>query len=207
MELSRPGAELLGETEAGALRVLARVGDPISGREVARRAGGSASSTRRALERLTRAGLVQSRPSSHAVLYNANREHLLWGAVQDVLTAPARLWEELADLTQEQHRGVTLALFGSVARGEATASSDVDLLLLLPDNTHSAETEELVDALTALVQRRTGNPAQVVVLTHQQLRAMVASDDPLVASLTTDARTLAGPPLAGAIAHATRAVA
>lgn len=207
MELSRPGAELLGETEAGALRVLARISDPISGREVARRAGASASSTRRALERLTRSGLVHSRPSSHAVLYSANRDHLLWGAVHDLLTAPARLEEELADFMQAHHRGVTLALFGSVARGEATASSDVDLLLLLRDDTDGAETEGLVDALTELVQRRTGNPAQVVALTHQQLQAMVTSGDPLIASLTADARTLAGPPLAGAIARAGQAAA
>ena len=54
------------------------------------------------------------------------------------------------------------------------------------------------------MQRRTGNVAQIVSLTQQQLHVMVAGDDPLIASLVADARALAGPPLAGAIARAVR---
>lgn len=202
MELSRAGADLFGATEAGALRVLARAAEPVSMREVARRAQASPSSTRRALQRLAHAGLVLARPSSHAVLFSANRDHLLWRPVEEILSAPARFEAELIDLVNRTGEAVTLAVFGSVARGEATIDSDVDLLLLTSEDS-AADMDDLVDALTELVQRRTGNAAQIVTLTQRQLNLMVAGDDPLIASLIADARTLAGPPLAGAIARAT----
>lgn len=196
MELSRAGAELLGETEAAALRVLSRTPEPVSGREVARRASASPSSTRRALERLQRVGLVRGRVSSHAVLYMVNREHVLWEAVQALLTGTTRLLEEVSRLVADRSgEQATLALFGSVARGEATADSDLDLVLVLPDDTEDGEREGLVDEVTELIERRTGNAAQVLALTRTQLQVMIAHHDPLIDSFTHDARTLTGTPL------------
>ncbi len=203
MELSRAGAELLGDTEAATLRVLARVHEPISGRELARRAETSPSTTRRVLERLQQAGLVHARPSSHALLYTANREHLLWEPVHALLTGLTRLEDELIRVVEQRtDQRATLAVFGSVARGEATATSDLDLVLVLPDTTGIDEREALVDDLTDLIERRSGNPAQVLALTDRQLRNMVAHADPLIDSLTRDARTLTGTPLATLISRA-----
>lgn len=202
MEFSRAGAELLGGTEAAALRVLARVHEPVSGREIARRAATSPSSTRRVLERLQQAGLVHARVSSHAVLYTANREHVLWGGVQALLTGPARLEEELGRFVADRTReGATLAVFGSVARDEATAASDIDLVLVLPDDIADSDRESLVDDLTELIERRSGNPAQVLSFTRGQLRNMVVHRDPLIDSFTRDARTLTGAPLATLISR------
>ena len=137
------------------------------------------------------------------MLYVANREHVLWGGVQALLTGPARLEGELAqfvaDRTREQ---ATLAVFGSVARDEATAASDIDLVLVLPDDVARSDREALVDDLTDLIERRSGNPAQVLSLTRRQLRNMVVHGDPLVDSFTRDARTLTGAPLATLISRA-----
>lgn len=198
MEFSSAGAELLGDAEAAGLRVLARLSESVSGREVARRAGVSPSSMRRALERLLQAGLVHSRVSSHAVLYEANRAHILWEPVLAILTAPNRLLTEIGHfVTTRAGEHATLAVFGSVARGTATATSDLDLLLVLPDTTPDTDREALVDDLTTLVETRSGNPAQIVTLTPAQLSTMTGAGDPLIDSLHRDARTLAGPPLTG----------
>lgn len=198
MELSDAGAELLGDAESAALRVLARLSESVSGREVARRGGVSPSSMRRALERLVQTGLVRSRVSSHAVLYEANRDHVLWEPVLVILTAPARLLTEIGALvTDRAGEAATVAVFGSVARGTATADSDLDLLLVLPENTTDSIREALVDDLTTLIETRAGNPAQVLTLTPAQLHTMTAAGDPLIDSLRQDARTLAGPSLTG----------
>lgn len=203
MELSRPGADLLGANEAAALRVLARQALELSGREVARLAEASPSSVRRALERLERVGLVRSRVSSHAVLYRANRVHLLWDPVLEILTAPARLEAAIAHLvTARLGEQATVAMFGSVARQVSMADSDVDVALVFADEVASEAREALVDELTALVESRTGNPAQIVGLSRSQLRTMVEHDDPLISSLSTEALTLAGPSLSGLIAAA-----
>ncbi len=59
-----------------------------------------------------------------------------------------------------------LWLFGSVARGEATEDSDVDLLVVLP-NDHGIE-RPCFQAKLAISQAKTGLPTDVVVITEQE---------------------------------------
>lgn len=203
MDLSNPGADLFGVNEAAALRVLARQVRDRSGREVARLASASPSSIRRALERLERIGLVHSRASSHAVLYRPNRDHVLWEPVLAVLTAPARIEAAVGDLVNMRlGQQATVAIFGSVARRDSTPASDVDVALVFDDAVDSGVREALVDDLADLVESKTGNAVQILELSRTQLRDMVQHRDPLVASWSADALTLAGPSLASLIASA-----
>lgn len=55
-------------------------------------------------------------------------------------------------------------LFGSVARGEATEDSDVDLLVVLP-NDHGIE-RPCLQAKLAITRAKTGLPTDVVVITE-----------------------------------------
>lgn len=122
--------------------------------------------------------------------------------MQALLTGPARLEDELGRFVADRTReGATLALFGSVARDEATAASDIDLVLVLPDDIADSDRESLVDDLTELIERRSGNPAQVLSFTRGQLRNMVVHRDPLIDSFTRDAHTLTGAPLATLISR------
>lgn len=203
MDLSRPGADLLGVNEAAALRVLARQAHELSGREVARLAAASPSSIRRALERLERIGLVRSRVSSHAVLYRPNREHVLWEPIVAVLTAPTRVEAAVGELVSARlGQQATVAIFGSVARRDSTAASDVDVVLVFDDAVATEDREALVDELADLVESKTGNSVQIVELSRAQLRTMVQHRDPLIGSWSTDALTLAGPSLTSLIAAA-----
>jgi len=53
-----------------------------------------------------------------------------------------------------QHRGRAVALFGSVARGEETPASDVDLLVEFTPGSSLFDLLDLEDALTSLLGRR-----------------------------------------------------
>lgn len=196
MDLSSPGSDLLGPHEAAALRVLAHQGHPLAGRDVARLAGSNPSSMRRALLRLERIGLVRSRESSHARLVELQRDHVLWEPVRAILTSPNRVREAITDLvTARLGRDTTAVVFGSVARGDSDGDSDVDLALIVADGLTAEESDSVVDDLTHLVESRTGNPAQVLVLTRSALARMVEAGDPLVQSWSNDAVTLTGPRL------------
>ena len=196
VDLSAPGDDLLGPNEAAALRVLARQGRAVTGRDVARLAGTSPSSARRALLRLQRIGLVAAQESSHARLYELQRGHVLWEPVQWILTAPSRVLSAIADVvTGRLGDRATVAVFGSVARGESTADSDVDVALVLHEAVSTGERDAVVDELVDLVQTRSGNTAQVFCIDRAELADMVRSEDPLVRSWLADARTLAGPDL------------
>ena len=204
MELSRIGADLFGDAEAAVLRVLAVQGRPVSGREVGRLAGVNQSSARRALHRWVEVGLVTAAYSSHATLFLLNRSHVLWDPVEAVLASPSRIEQRIAELVVSRFSvHATAALFGSVARRESTASSDLDIAVIVPDRASAADRETLVDELRQLIESSTGNEAHIVELTRHELRAMVMQGDPLVASWAAESRTVTGPDLARSITEQT----
>ena len=78
--------------------------------------------------------------------------------------------------------GVTVALYGSVARGESTTKSDVDLLVVFPDAVTLDERDEFVTGLRDGVQLWTGNNAQVYDVSETALARQQAEADPIVDS-------------------------
>jgi predicted nucleotidyltransferase len=203
MELSKIGSELLGGPEATLLLVLSRLNRPASGREVARIAGASQSTGRRALTRLAKIGLVTAEEDSHAVRYSLNRKHALWAPVQEILETSTKVSKLIGEVVR-QHAGdsATAALFGSVARGEATGDSDIDIAVVVPDSFDSESRERLVDELAERAREFTGNRAQVLVVTLSEVRSMVRDHDPLIDSWREEAHTVTGEDLSVLISRA-----
>jgi predicted nucleotidyltransferase len=78
-------------------------------------------------------------------------------------------------------------LFGSVARGKATADSDVDLVVIAaPDWDGRSELEDAVRA-------RLGNDCDVLVFTPDQFSQHASTgDEPVVAQILADGVALVG---------------
>lgn len=192
MELNSNGADLLGFTEARVLRALARLDDPVSGRHLARLAGlDSHMTVQRYLRRLEEIGLVLVRELPSARLYQANRQHLYWGPVESILAARDRLEGQLAQLVENRFGpDAVAAVYGSVARGESTAGSDFDLLLVVADDVDTQTRAAGVAELTTAIEAATGNSGQVIDVSVTQLENLGAADSPFVAELVRDARAL-----------------
>jgi predicted nucleotidyltransferase len=85
-------------------------------------------------------------------------------------------------------------MFGSAARRDGDADSDIDLLLVRSDDIDAnAETwvtqrHELAQA----VERLTGNAVQVVELSTAELAKAVRRKEPLISQLRADGIVLAG---------------
>ena len=77
-------------------------------------------------------------------------------------------------------------LFGSLARGDWDAYSDVDLLAVAPDQ---AAAEQLADAL-----RAAGLADDVIALTRERWQQRQSGDDPWWRGISRDAIPLAGEP-------------
>jgi predicted nucleotidyltransferase len=92
---------------------------------------------------------------------------------------------------------VAVVAFGSFARGEADADSDLDFLLVRPDavDAEDASWEAQRHRLEREVERWTGNRCQVVELSRADLAQAVDADDGLAGGLRHDGRSLAGPPV------------
>lgn len=188
MDLSAPLASFMNGLDAVALRVVARAGTALTGRQVARLAGtGTPANIRLSLLRLVDIGLVISVPAPHATMYSANRAHLLWPAVEVAMNARQELNRRITAFAHASApEGVTVALYGSVARGDSTTKSDIDLLVVFPDAVALDGRDEFVTVLRDSVQLWTGNDAQVYDVTETALARQREEADPIVDSWVAD---------------------
>ena len=170
MDLSHPLNTLAPGLEGAVLEVLARVKEPLSGREVRRRLSREASQAgvQKALDRLCAAGLVTQRPKGRAILNELNRAHALAPFVVDLVemgdTMPARI----AGAIRPQLEGASKALlFGSVARWQADSESDIDLILVWPDD-YDEDPWDAKHRISDELMRFTGNPCNTLLFTESE---------------------------------------
>jgi predicted nucleotidyltransferase len=197
MDIGHPTLGLLAEPSGSILAALARSADGFSGRKIERLIDATShSAVRRALAQLVEVGLVRTTEAGKAILYSLNRAHVLWGPLELMLESNDRIQEAVAKLAKQLGGpNVSLSFFGSVARGSATSTSDVDIALILPNGTNQVERDRLIDAIHERINLMTGNTAQVFDVTRDELTQMVRNEDPLVHSWRDDAITVTGPSL------------
>lgn len=208
MDWSNPRAVITSRvTNEVACALATRVG-PVTGREASRLVGRSEAGVRSALGALVESGLVRAVPSSHAVLYEINREHLAYPAIALLADLRGALVGALRDAIAGWSVPPDGAcLFGSVARGEAGPDSDLDVLLVRPaavaesDPAWQAQVDDLHRRATGL----TGNYASILQVGRRELPRLRRERPPIVAELERDAVHLAGQPIAELLRGARRA--
>jgi hypothetical protein len=98
--------------------------------------------------------------------------------------------------TQAPH-GVTVALYGSVARGDSTQTSDIYLLVVFPDTTVIDERDEFITQLRNNVELWTGNNAQIYDVTRSALGQHQKQGDPIVKNWAVDGIVIYGNDMLG----------
>lgn len=98
-------------------------------REIERRSGLADATVRQELKRLTRLGVVEPRRDGNRTYYHANTEHPLYPDIRNMVLKTSGLVDVLRDALT--HSGIHLAfVFGSIARSNGKAGSDVDLMVI-----------------------------------------------------------------------------
>ena len=182
-------------TRVGVLRLLLRHADvPFTGREVARKLGLSASNVATALRSLQRLGIVRSMVKGKAILYQANRQHILmpslWALFEfenDLLRSALR---ELPVEWEAYARSVIL--YGSVARGEESSDSDVDLCVVTRSSGARRRIERKLEGSHADFYLRTGNRLAPLVLSAPTFCARYRRRDPLILQIAREGRVVFG---------------
>ncbi len=199
MDVSRPYAAIVDGLEGDVLRVLSGTRQPMTGREVQRRAHrGSQRGIQLALGRLTQQGIVTARSAPPAILYVLNREHIAAPIAMEL----AALRTVLLDRLRTQIGAWRIApahasLFGSAARGDGGTESDIDLLIVRPAAV-AADDEPWASQLEALalgVEAWTGNRAAIAEMSTDDLAPRTPAP-PIFDELRADAITLSGPDIA-----------
>lgn len=195
MDLRHPEYSILGANRARVLHRLFVLGESASGRYIHELSGNKAlQTTQQILDELVSIGMVRVRRVGAANAYRANRDHILWGPVEAILATRARLESSITEILEAAfgERLSGAMLYGSVARGDATAESDIDILVVWDEEVEDELEAIIVADASDRIARLSGNPAQIIALTRSELDALVEADDPLVQSLRREGRRIAG---------------
>jgi predicted nucleotidyltransferase len=157
MDFVHPLEALIPGVQGRVLAVLAETTADLNLRTIDRLSGTSVAQTSRVLPDLVSLGLVERREAPPSALFHLVREHV----AADVLLTLARARDEMTDrmktiATDLPVAPVSVIVFGSFARGEADAKSDIDTILVRP-----ADIEESDDAWAASVQMWSDSLARV----------------------------------------------
>lgn len=190
-------------TKVRVLRALLQLGSPVSGSEARRLARvRSADSMWASLDELTELGILSREEMRGSHLYRVNREHDLAAPLEALFAAEARrlsrLRDELRTLLSEAElldAVHSVTLYGSNARGEATAKSDVDLLVVTEGEETVAAVRDALQAGAPALRERYGWRISPYVLPRARAATRHREGDPLMQTIADEGRILLGEPL------------
>lgn len=139
-------------------------------RAVERRSGLTVATIRQEFGKLRRLGLVLSRRDGNRLYFRANQAHPLYGVVRELVLKTAGL----ADVLTEAVKGLEIDLawvFGSVARSQENADSDVDLMVI-----GKASLRQMSQALRE-VHGKIGREVNPYVLTEKEFKRRLQAKD------------------------------
>ena len=195
-----PSPSILHEdAQTRVLRFLWRSRAEWSGREIARKVGLSAPACHETLKKLDVRGLVELRRVSNLHLYKINSENYF---VQNIFAlqfkAETAMPKQIAVAVKRSLVAspksdiVSIALFGSMARGTERLGSDLDLLIVVPAKESVKALEPRVERLRALLFKRFNMPLSPYIQTLSELRGKHHRKLPLIREILKEGRTIFG---------------
>lgn len=201
MDLSAPHRVIAAGLDADVLTLLAGTTEAMSGRAVADGLGlRSHEGVRMSLDRLVRQGIVERTPAGRAQMHRLNRDHVGAPAVLALAGMRTELWTRLRNAIADwEVAAVHVSVFGSAARGDGTTESDIDLVIVRPDDVDAEDRRwrEQLDRVGELIRSWTGNSASLIEQGERELRDLARRARPpaVIAELRRDGVDLIGEPL------------
>ena len=174
------------------LRALATDRAPQSAPQLAATAGLTPQGTRGVLDVLARHRLVKAHGSGRTQLYEMNTAHPLAASLAALFQHEQSRWDALMSAIREvlaRHGAAVSAawLYGSVARGDDSPASDVDIALVVRSHAVADQVREALMPLEDAQQIR----VSLTALTSKELAAL-PEDDPWWTNVVRDGRVLKG---------------
>jgi predicted nucleotidyltransferase len=136
-------------------------------------AGAGSGAVQRELARLTRSGLLTVRPVGNQKHYQANPDSPLFAELCGIAQKTVGLAVPLREALMPLARQIQAAfVYGSVAKRQDTAASDIDLMLISDTLTHG-DTFAALEAATA----RLGRAVNPTILSRKALATRVKADN------------------------------
>lgn len=137
-----------------------------------------------ALKALTQLGLVETRTVGRAGVHTINEGHSFVAPLRALVDPVAALKAAIGEAIDSDVRAVLL--FGSVARGQASDDSDIDLAVVAsPSWGNRVELQDIV-------RTRLGNDCDVLVFTEAEFTRAAAAGEPVVSDIRRDGIAMVG---------------
>lgn len=185
MDFGEPFGGLVPGARGAVLAVLLRTGTPLTGRRVHALVADqhSLGAVQQALRDLERLGVTGTETIGRARTHRINESHVAIAPLRS-LASPI---EMLASVVRRAAPKVqAVIVFGSVARGEAHAESDIDLAVVAPESWDGRAD------LQQQVHEQLGNECDVLHLTHGHFQLAPEDQEPVVAEILRDGIPLVG---------------
>ena len=132
-------------------------------------AGAGSGSVQRELERLVNGGLVTARAFGNQKHYQANRQSPLFAELCNITAKTSGLAEPLRAALKPLASKIKAAfVYGSIAKRQYTASSDIDLMIV-SDSISYADCYSVIEAATS----RLGRPLNPTIYTSKEFAKRV----------------------------------
>jgi predicted nucleotidyltransferase len=177
VDFVRPIEAIVPGAQGRVLAVLAETTAELNLRTIARLSGVSQAQASRVLPHLVQLGVVERREVPPSSLFRLVPEHVAARAILDLARATDTVLDEIGRSAGALPRPpVSVIVFGSFARREARAVSDVDVVVVRPADVDEDDERwaTSIEQWRTDVRRLTGNPVEVLEFDPGQAAARVA---------------------------------
>lgn len=198
VDFRRPVEAVIPGVQGRILAVMAETTAQLNLRTIARLADVSPAQASRVLPELVALGLVERREAPPSALFALVEDHIAARAVRALSRSREAVLEELGTLAGKVDPSpVSAVVFGSFARGEADAMSDLDVVIVRPAGVGEDDEPWVssVEAWRTAARRLTGNPVQVLEIDEPEVARRLRRPTSLWADVLRDGVTVYGSPL------------
>ncbi len=173
------GDLLFGQTRGRVLALLyGKPDQTFFVRQIAREIGTSVGSVQRELETLSEVGLLNRTTIGRQVFYQANSHHPAFADIRSLIAKTSGIFHQLRSALVPLTSQITFALvYGSIARGDEDAGSDVDLMIV-----GNVTLDDVLAQLTS-VENAIGRPINPTVYSLKEFRTRVEDGNHFLTSV------------------------
>lgn len=199
MDFVHPLQVVIPGVQGRILAVLAETTAELNLRAIAAIAGVSPAQASRVLPVLVSIGLVERREAPPSALFRLVREHIAAGPVVALAQSRARMIDDMRQIAGDLPiASATVIVFGSFARGQADAESDIDTLMIRPRDVSESDEAwfESVQQWISRISDVSGNRVEVLETGEDEVLTRLERGGSVWRDIERDGVLIQGKPLA-----------
>jgi len=206
MKFNQPLDQILGQqSKVRILRLLSSKPGQFTIREISRRIDLTVPNISRALKELEEQAIVISQKAGRAILYTLNQNHyLVSNIILPMFEKESEAVKSLTEFLKKNLNGkvISVILFGSIAKKEEKAISDIDMLFVIDNRSNTQKIEREILEKNPEIIHLFGNPISPLVMTISEFISKFKKKDRLLGEILKEGEVLDGKLITDLLSHA-----